>query len=319
MSGPIVVSSVGVPNGLTQTTYRRLLGRRLARAYAVYTTTALPTTADRRRLVQIDRLIEGAAPTSAWSGRHLYVATGTQAGHQTSVLPETFVGSLGMLAVGRRFAQPLAAGSEVELSGSLPARQYGDWPCLNDCINEALGSLPIHLVVAVQAVSGQARYPLSALPRQFRRPDALEVLYPTPSLSEESVVHARRVRRTSWSIVYDGEAPYLDLVHGFGTGQTFSVVMRRPASTWIKSGGAWGASSVGLTDDTDEAVYDAETVVNVALPIAIERLEGYYRERADQAEADAWAARRATAGLGSVAARFYAGHRGDGIQRVGAI
>jgi hypothetical protein len=40
----------------------------------------------------------------------------------------------------------------------------------------------------------------------------------------------------------------------FLTGETFFIKVRRPADTWIKSGGVWGASTVGLSLDTDEAL-----------------------------------------------------------------
>lgn len=317
MSGPIVVTSTSTPTGVSLPLYRRVLMRRLGPS-AVYTTTGLSTTVDARRHVLCDRLIDGAARSTAFDGRHLYVASGNEAGHQTCVLPGGYIGALGLLQVQHRFSSALASGSEIELSGSLPAKQYGDWPCLNDCINEALGSFVVHLDLAYTYVNQQIRYGLSDLARNFRREDILDVYPPLPDGYTAEQVRPRPIPRGGWSVEYDGEGPYLSLPWGFTDGDTFFVRVRRLASNWINSGGAWGTSDTGLSDDTDEALYDVDTIVNTALPFACDRLESYHRQAGDDRAADSWARKRERVGPASALTRFFRGVRTDGSLRIGA-
>lgn len=332
MAGPIIISASSTAAGVALPLYRRTLAKRLGPA-AVYAVTTAATDAEARRHLTIGSLTDDEADPAAYAGHHAYVATGVEAGHQTRVLSTGTRGPLGLIQLARPTATVVAAGSEIELSAAMPSAAYGTWPTLNECVNEALDALPLVIDHDLTWVAAQVRYDLSDLAwRTFRRDDVVDVYRPIASGLTAAETLARPITRSAWSVQYDGEAPYLQF-RGWGAagGDTFFVRLRRPASSWINNGG-WGSSTTGLTSDTMAAVYDVDTVVNVALPIACGRLERYWQERAERLldagdepgaavaakRAARWAERRAEDGRGSAYARWYRGYRGDGRQRIGA-
>lgn len=318
MAGPIIVPSGSAPSSVVRSLYRRSLMKRLGPG-VVYTTTSVSTEYEALSHVIVARLINNEGSLERYAGRHLYVATGVQAGHQTCVLSAGSHGPSGLLEVTSPFTTALAAGVEIELSATLPAESYEEWPSLNEIVNETLDALPVHVDSDFTFVARQVRYDLSGLPWRFRREDVLDVYPPIPSGFTAAQILARPISRGLWSVEYDGASPYLQLRTGFADAETFFVRLSRPASSYINSGSAWGDSSTGLTSDTQEALYDVDTVVDAALPIACERLETYWREQGDDAKADRWMKRGDELATGALLARFHRSFQGNGIQRVGAI
>lgn len=330
MSGPIIIPSDDAAEGVLLPLYRRKLMKLLGLG-VTYTTTAAAT--DVYHLI-IDRLADVETPLEALAGQHVYVATGPEAGHQTRVQSTGTHGPLGLLEIARPTTTAVGSGIEIELSGSLPAVSYGLWPSLNDVVNEALDALPIHKDHSFTWVAQQERYDLSGLAwRTFRREDVLDVYPPIPSGMTAAQTQARPISRGCWDVEYDGELPYLQFRDWCANdGETFFVKIRRPASTWILSGGSWGSSTTGLTSDSQSATYDVDTVVNVALPIACARLAGYWTEQTDlmlgagneagalacERRAKRWADKKDTLAFGAALTRLHRGFRGTGAQRAGA-
>jgi hypothetical protein len=62
----------------------------------------------------------------------------------------------------------------------------------------------------------------------------------------------------------DADTPYLITGSGIAVGTTFTIDVMRPRSSWIKRGGTWGESTVGLQDDTDECKGSVAQIVTVA-------------------------------------------------------
>lgn len=318
MSGVIVIPGGTTPSGVALEQYRRATTKRIGRG-VVYQTTAAATGAERRRHVVVSRLADDEIPLEGLAGLHLYVFDGDEAGHQTRVMSTGTHGPLGLLEMAKRTSTAIASGTTIELSGSLPAVSYLDWPAMNDCVNKALDSLPVHVDVPFEYVTQQVRYDLSdTIWPTFRREDVLDVYPPISSGMTAAQTVARPISRGNWSVEYDGESPWLQL-HGWGAndGETFYVRMRRPASTWINNGG-WAASTSGLTADGQEALYDVDRVVAVAAPIACDRLESYWLDRGDEAQAMRWAHKRQEIAGAAVLARIKGAFRSDGRQKVGA-
>jgi hypothetical protein len=90
----------------------------------------------------------------------------------------------------------------------------------------------------------------------------------------------------------DADVGVLELDVPFSTDdETFWLEVARPDKRWIKSGGAWGSSNVGLQAEDDEALADPRLVTEFVLAFAFEALIG---QAADDAEARHWEKAAAT-------------------------
>ena len=62
----------------------------------------------------------------------------------------------------------------------------------------------------------------------------------------------------------DGEKTYLHVPEAVAAGAAFYAQVRPPAATWIRVGGTWATSTVGLVNETDEALPEVDRVTAVA-------------------------------------------------------
>lgn len=320
MPVPLIVPTTESGGGASGTlraslkAYRRALASALG-PFGVYPITGAATGGDAARAILSSGLADDQEARDYFAGSYAYVATGAQAGNQRTVLAESYEGPLGSLLVSSPFAAVLAIGSEVELSSPLPAKRHLNRIGLNDLVNEALRALPvIHrvaLVATSESTTGQAAatYRLDSLPFPVR--GVTEVYGPVSTANGLPRPTGQR-----WSFRQDAHAPTLELTSPFAVGKTFWVDLVRPADTWIKSGAAWGDSTVGLSGDSDLALYDVDTVVNQAKPLAYERLANLFppdsKERAEYLLLARDAHRVANW------SRFYSSFRRQGGMRVGA-
>lgn len=307
--GPDAASSA--VTGFSQTQYRRRLAEELG-MLAVLTVSSTPstgTTPDADRQVLCTGLQADGRPEGDLDGRWLYVVDGVQAGECRQVLAGAYDGPFGSFLVDRPFSAPLASGTEIELTDSIPARRYGLVTGARDVLNVALEELPVVDRIGVSAVTDQQRYTLTGYPWAIRR---VVAVYEPRSDSDDDFIPLR-----GWKLEQNASEPQLVLPATYQTGQTITVEVERPASTWISVDGTWASSTVGLVNEADKALYDVTTVVRQAVPIAKRRMAAMYprgsKERNEllgEAQADAWAA-----ALGKHFGRF---RQGGGAVTVGA-
>lgn len=314
MSAPYILPDAPATavTGSTLTQYRRRLADELG-MLAILTVSSTPstgTTPDADRQVLAVGLQADGRPEDDLDGRWLYVVDGVQAGEVRQVLSGTYDGPFGSFLVDRPFSSPLASGTEIEITDTLPAARYGMVTGMLEVLNVALEELPVRDRVSLSAVTDQLRYTVTGLPFAVRkitnvyepRLDADDPLVPLPA---------------GWAYEQDASTPQLVLETAYATGKTLTLEIERPASTWISVAGTWASSSVGLANESDQALYDVITVVQQALPIAKRRMASLYprgsKEREalrDEAQQDAWA---------RTLSRFYGGFRqGSGAVTVGA-
>ncbi len=167
---------------------------------------------------------------------------------------------VGYLTADRNFASTLAANMTVEVLGRFPVNSYEEMPGLHWAINEALQVMHWPFKLSVTGVANQFRYDLSSSASWLKRPEQIIRVYrPDGNDGRGPQVMPGKV----W-IEPDGEKTYLHIPESVPTGTTFYVQVRRPSSTWIRVGGTWATSTVGLVNETDEALPEVDRVTAVA-------------------------------------------------------
>lgn len=165
---------------------------------------------------------------------------------------------VGYLALTRRLAAAVPAGTQVEIHTRLPVLNADGKVGLHWCLNEALSSMRTARRVSLDAVSGRVRYEMDAdwLDQDGRILGLLEPEY-LSGYEPYPVPSGHAVRR-------DGGATYLTTDLAYTTGQSFALETTRPAKTWIRVGGAWQDSRVGLVNESDEAAVPLRWLVLTA-------------------------------------------------------
>lgn len=303
---PLILPSSSTADGISLATYRQRLAEELG-TFLVGTTGTPAAGLEAERYVSSVDLRSDAPSPGLFDALYLYVTSGAQAGVQRRLLAGGYEGPAGALVVDYPFDAPLAAGVTFELS-ALPARTYLGLRGMHVYLNRALEALPLIDRLPIPAVTAQREYPLIDYSWPIK---AIRDVYEPRSVATDPLVRAPR----TWRFVNDGESPTLILGDSYTTGDTFYVEVTRPASTRIRSAGAWGDTAAGLSADTDQALYDAKTVVNLALGpakrgLALTLPDDNPNKPHLLAEAEADLARAAVA-------RFYNGVRDNGAQRSG--
>lgn len=203
----------------------------------------------------------------------------------------------GAFTVARAFATVVSSGVSFEISSKLPA-VTDDLGVIGvrEILNDVLRTMPPIDLLPVTGTTGQSAY---------------DVTTTYPWLTEKSQILGIYFQDTGddypvatnhlWDWLYDADAPKLLLpTEPYQTGETFYVKARRPAHTWIKTGGTWAADTDGLQDDSDEALPLLAVVKAQALSAAYRMLGAkdgpgeyvaYYRERESFWSAKAYAMR----------------------------
>lgn len=203
----------------------------------------VPSTAEQRRMVK-----NGYSGYNAASS----VLTGQNASADAYIV--------GRLTLDRALATALAGNTTVETYSRFPAQSNEDMPGLHWAIGEALSVMHWPFKVAITATDSTRRYDMTSLASWFKRPEQLiRVFGPDPNNGDGPPTMSGR----PW-IEPDGEKLYLHVPEQLNAGQIFYAQVRRPAKTWIKVAGTWANSTVGLVNETDEALPDVDRVTAVA-------------------------------------------------------
>ncbi len=202
----------------------------------------VPSTAEQRRIVK--------------NGYSAYnAASDVLTGHNASA--DAYI--VGYVTVDRAFASTLSGNIDAEILGRFPALSYEETPGLHWAINEALQVMHRPRKETVTG-NGTKRIDVSSSFAWLKRPEQLiRVFDVDPASGDEPQV----MRGRSW-LEPDGEKMYLHIPEAVTSGATFTIQVQRPCSTWIRSGGTWATSTVGLVNETDEALPEVDRVTAVA-------------------------------------------------------
>lgn len=277
-STPVVRSIAATASRRSLRAYRRaLVGQNQLGPYAQLVTSANAAAADQ---LVIATLADTDRNEKGYQGVHAYVASGALVGQQRRVKLGGFSAASGTLTMSRAFSAPCLAGSVVELHSRLPAIATEDGRVgLRECINWALEVCPQVIRLEFSGVSGQYQYGLENFPWLTDEVQVGPAYDPASAAGLNPNAHTGGAR-----LRLDAETPLLELDSPFTTGQTFEVELSIPGDRWIKSGGAWGRSEVGLVNEDDEALVDRRLVEQVGLAYAYRALAGLVEPR----ESDYW-------------------------------
>jgi hypothetical protein len=166
----------------------------------------------------------------------------------------------------------------------MPAISVDERPSIQSIVNETLETMPPIDLLPVTGVTAQVAYDLTTLYPWLTESSQIISIFHQPTGALRPVESG-----ASWDWRYDADAPRLDLPGApFSTGTTFYVKAHRPAHSWIRTGGVWGADTDGLGADTDEALPLVPLVKAATLAECYRRLgagqgpdayRDFYRER----------------------------------------
>lgn len=219
--------------------------------------------------------------TSKYRGEYALFFTGTLAGEQSRVKRNGFTASGGTLSVTRPFSAPTPNAAEFGLSPKLPWFRMDRAAGLRDCINAALKVTHHPQRVEVAAISAQENYALVTWPWLTDEDQIGQLFDPntTATLNPATRLPSARIR-------FDADVSRLEIPAGAGytTGDTFQVEAQVPNFNFLKTGGAWQFSSVGLQALDDETLGDAVLIVECALVYAYRELARITDPREGKAE-----------------------------------
>jgi hypothetical protein len=234
-----------------------------------YSWTYVPLTAEQGRIVQ-NGYVSYATASSVLTGN----ATGSDSE------------AVGYLTIDTPLETALPGETEVEVHGRFPVLGGENLPGLHWAINQALQVMHWPHAIGLSGVTGSQRYDLydqagldlwwltrpEQMVRVFR-PETNSAIGPAP------------MQGRAW-LEPDGGHLWLYVPERVATGETFSVQVRRPCHTLIRSGGAeWLDSRIGLVDDADECLPDTNRVSAVAWAMIAQRMA----LRGPAPERDGWA------------------------------
>jgi hypothetical protein len=240
-----------------------------------YTGTANGVSAT-RRLVSTDladmNLAGTASDTSAtqFDGAYVYIPDTREhrrivkSGYVPNVAANTVTTSSSTSIVGyyvlHRPLQRAVPGGTVWEVHRWPVRDDDRKMGLHSAINRALSIQYVRDRISLTGVGTTVnRYSLAAYP-WITAEDQL-----VGTLAEETVSGLDPYPLAGQAMIrLDGDTPYLITGSGVPTGDTFTIDVMRPRSSWIKRGDTWSESTVGLEQDSDEATGAPERIAAVA-------------------------------------------------------
>jgi hypothetical protein len=166
---------------------------------------------------------------------------------------------VGKVTCSRNFGAVLPVATTVEIHQKAPVLDELGTVGLHTWINKALQLQDVADTLTIAGVSNQYRYSLAAYPWITQEQQLIAVRGPeyVSGMDSDMLPGAGRIR-------IDADVPYLIIETPVTTGQSFYIDIYRPRSSWIKVGGTWGESTVGLVNETDEATADLYPTVNIA-------------------------------------------------------
>jgi hypothetical protein len=183
---------------------------------------------------------------------------------------------VGYFIVGRDFGVAIPPDTVMEYHPLLPVLNADRLPGVHTLINRALRSMRWVRRISFTGNAGD-RYTLAAYPEITQDAQvAAAYMAESGSLTEPSSLYGGA--RLRW----DGNTAYLLTGQIQSSSQTFTVDFNIPASAWIETGGTWAASTVGLVNETDEAMPPVDQVVTVARYFAFDALSRYAPSEPDR-------------------------------------
>lgn len=204
--------------------------------------TYIPSTGEQRRIVK-----------NGYSGYN--AASDVLTGH--NALADAYI--VGYAVVDRAHATTLSANIEAEILGRFPALGYEDMPGLLWAVNEALAVLHSPRQESVTGNSTN-RIDVSTSFPWLKRPEQLVRVF---GVDPANGYGPSQMAGKAW-LEPDGERMWLHIPERVATGRVFTIQVRRPCNTWIRVGGTWATSAVGLVNETDEALPEVDRVTAVA-------------------------------------------------------
>jgi hypothetical protein len=267
MAGPIVLPYPGATAGHTRTEYRRAIGQKLGMfRVANVVATAPSDDPDAAYRVRANVLRSDRQSPDRFNNRFVYVADGDQQGEQRRFIDGQHDDHLGSALVDTAYTSPLADQTEIEISYPLPSGDWGDYPSLNEIVDETLSQLWVRRRISFTG-NGSYSYSLGAYPwlDSTERIVALVDSIGVPTGGNPTTA------ATAWRVRYQGDTRYLETDLSYQTTDTFEVETYQPANTLIRVNGSWGDAD-GFTADTDEAAAPVYLVRALGLALAYERL-----------------------------------------------
>lgn len=286
MPGPLILgpSVSSVASGVSLRVARRDIADQIGELAVVTVTTAASTSTSpdaARQMISLGLQADGLDPLR-FDGFWAYVVDGDQAGEVRRVLGATYQGGWGDLLLDRPFSAPLAAGTEVELTDSLPAggTSGGRWlsiKTINDIIVEACKRLPVEAVISL---TGDGTRSLSLADYAFVESaedvDMLRDRYPGLASTDPT-----ERSPYNWEVRGDGATKTLITDLTYASGETVEVVVRRRAHTLVRVAGTWASSTTGPTNDSDEVAVPLHWLRTWGCGKAFEAMRSYaIREKA---------------------------------------
>jgi hypothetical protein len=242
---------------------RRLLAQKLHSLTLVLTTSAGNASGTS---VIATRL---ANATDANRYRHAWVmpVDGTRVGEIRRVRAEDALNlTSGELMIAPAFSGQVASGVNVEIHRLLPPDDDDGWTGLRSCINAALREMWTSQRVSITGVGSQPSYSLSTYEEWLDADAVLELRQAALDPTTNPVVTG------TFDPVRNADSLTLQISPTLPDGDASTLEVYRPLDTYIKVGGVWAASTTGLVNDSDEALFNVDLLLTVALVHAYESL-----------------------------------------------
>lgn len=172
----------------------------------------------------------------------------------------------GTLTVAPAFSSQILTNVNVEIHRLLPPDDDDGWTGLRTCINNALREMWTTARVAITGVTGQPSYSLSTY-EEWLDPDAVLELRRQALDSTLNSMPAG-----SFDVVRDADSLTIQVAPTLPGGDASTLEVFRPLDTFIKVAGVWSASTVGMVNDSDEALVSPDLLATVALAHVYEAL-----------------------------------------------
>jgi hypothetical protein len=227
--------------------------------FGVYTTTSPSISAT--TLIST-ALIGAGFPSTALSQMWAYgTGTSTIAGQQRLVrATNPLQTSTGTLNVTDGFSVNPPSGAEFEILGAIPAVQGLAEPGWREILNACLKDIPLMRRLPIIPINGQLTYSINNSYPWLETSD--QVAYLEDALINTDVpTYSPRLR----DVRVDAESITFTLWTGYAGNELPHLVVFQPASTRIKTAGAWADSTVGLVSDDDESPAPRPLVKAMAL------------------------------------------------------
>lgn len=260
-SGPHTVTDTieAADSSRTLAAYRQNVQYELGRFITGTTTSANANATD----LICSTLVDSDGHTTSYAGWYALISSGALAGAERPIAAKTgFTAATGTLTAGRTFGGLAASGVSFELASRLPATALDGVRGVNFAVNWALQRLWFRDRISFTPVANQKFYSLLPWAHWLDRELRIGRVY---RAAVDAFSNPEPQAGGAW-LRYDGELPMLELDQALASTDTiFYVEVIRPGHTWIKTGGGWSESTVGLTADTDEALCAPNLVTQLAL------------------------------------------------------